>query len=113
MCEDLIDTGNTKIVKYIDYKNFNIEDYASDFISTLGYYKNDEIGLTNPYNDSTIKISNDGTITIYINGNQGIKINPNDSSINITCSNNIKIKCNEIDIDCQSIKVNGDDASGL
>lgn len=113
MCEDLIDLGNTKIVKYLDFKNFNVESHASDFIASLGYYQNDEIGLTNPYNNSTIKISNNGCITVYMNGNQGIRIDPNNSSININCTDKIKITCNELDINSSTIKINGDETNGL
>lgn len=111
MLNDLIDIDNDDLLKYYEYKNFDLEDYACNVIASLGYYDSNDIGLTNPNTGSTIKIDKNGCISIYINEEQGIKIDPATSTIDISCNGNININCKDIKINGSSIRK--DDDNGL
>lgn len=111
MINDLIDNDNEDLLKYHQYKIFDLENYACNIIASLGYYDSNDIGLTNPNTGSTIKIDKEGCISIYINEEQGIKINPTTSSIDISCNGTLNINCKNIKINGSYIERN--DNNGL
>lgn len=102
---DVVDRENNDIIKYNEYQKFNLEDAISDFLSELGYYKENEIGITNPNNHSTIKINDDGSIDIFTEDNIGIKIDQKNSKISINASN--------LEINYKTLKVNGIERQGI
>ena len=56
-------------------------------LSDAAIYDGDEVGIYNPYNSSIVKIRNDGLIDIFVDNNQGIRIDPNTLSINFFTNN--------------------------
>lgn len=52
-------------------------------IQDVPYYKAAEIGLTHPENGSTIKIADDGTISIFTGIGEGIRISPKSHTVSI------------------------------
>ena len=89
---DWIDNANKNLSKYENssarYTNVDINQIALDLITTLDKYDDDEVGLTNLKNKSTIKLRDNGDIDIFTTNNTGIRI----------CENgNIKIYGNDIE----------------
>lgn len=106
LSEQWIDLDNTNNTKYFEYMNKDVEDEAFDLITSLGYYNKNEIGFTNPFNKSTIKVDNHGNILLFNGTNNGIKINLNNSSIDIT-TNDLNVSCSNININTKSLIING------
>ena len=55
-------------------------------VKNLRYYQTAEVGMTHPNNQSTMKIADDGCITLFTGIGEGIRINPADHTITILSS---------------------------
>lgn len=82
MTNDWLDYNNTNPSKYISFSTLDPSQQVSNTDSSLGYYNAEEPGITHPLNASTIKIRNNGIIDIFVDGNQGIRIDPSAKTIN-------------------------------
>lgn len=114
-----IDTDNKSLIKYSKFflKN-SIEDADTEMFS-LGKFNGTDVGMYNPKTSSIIKIKDDGTINIFTETNNGIRINPKDKTIEIVGNNlcidndnwtisskNINIKADEnISIETKNLKI--------
>lgn len=58
-------------------------------IEDVPYYRPAEVGLTHPENGSTIKISDDGTISIFTGVGEGILISPKNHKVSIFSRNSM------------------------
>ena len=56
-------------------------------IENVKYYASAEVGMTHPENGSTIKISDDGTISIFTGLGEGIRVSPKNHSVSIFSGN--------------------------
>jgi hypothetical protein len=82
MYKKWLDIGNTDTGKYMDYNSEPIAELINSMMN-VSYYDTAEPGITHPNNSSTIKIRNNGVIDIFVATNQGIRIDPSNSTINI------------------------------
>lgn len=97
MINDL--TVENEIVDIMNFKRYDLEKEIYKFGVNVGNYKDKDIGITNPYNKSTIIVKENGSIEIFTETNNGIIINPNDNSISINTIN--------LNIDANNITING------
>ena len=87
MSYDWLDDINNNIEKYInDYTDFinsdaDMESY--NMIRNLDKYSNMEQGITNLSTKSNVKMKENGDIDIFVNNNTGIRICPNNNTIEI------------------------------
>lgn len=87
MIEDWIDYSNQDKYKYCD----DIADFTDtdasfeihEILSKLDKYKLTEQGITNLTTKSTIKLKDNGDIDIFVSNNSGIRISPQNHSIEI------------------------------
>lgn len=107
LSETLLDEDNDSYNKHISYINFDVYEKASKFAQDIGYYGEEEIGITNPSNNSTVKVNDDGSIDIFSGTNHGIRVNPNTNEIIINSNKDIIINCSNLKIN-GTIKVNGE-----
>jgi hypothetical protein len=56
------------------YTDIDVNQTSMDLITTLDKYEDDEVGLTNLKNKSTIKLRDNGDIDIFTSANTGIRI---------------------------------------
>ena len=89
---DWIDDDNTDLSKYesdfANYTNTDVDKTSMDIVTTLDKYQDDEVGMTNLKNKSTVKLRDNGDIDIFTSTNTGIRI----------CkTGNIKFYCNDIE----------------
>lgn len=129
--ETWVDSANTNTFKYSNYRHLNPIQDISEKYESIGNYKNQEIGMYNPASSSLIKILDDGSINIFTDVNNGIRINHLNRTIeffgNITTnsknwsvlSNNIEIvakekiniKAPELNLDVEKITKNGEETN--
>ncbi len=98
-----IDAENTNYFKYASYKDRSPVENMSQKREVIGYYKDQEVGMYNPVSSGTVKIQDDGTINIFTDTNLGIRINPNNKTIEFfgdstTKSNNWSVISNTVEI---------------
>jgi hypothetical protein len=109
---DWIDNDNNDYSLYTDYIIDPIEE-MNTVLNDCKYYSTSELGLTHPFNRSTIKIKDNGNIDIFIEDSQGIRINTIDKSINFFTINethnvsNWTINSTNVNFNCTSFKING------
>lgn len=89
---DWIDEDNTNTEKYQNdlgqYQDTNVDQQAMDMITTIDKYQDNEVGITNLTNNSTVKLRENGDIDIFTSNNTGIRI----------CKNgNIKLYCKDVE----------------
>ena len=103
MVETWLDKENQNKYKYKnelgDYTEVDATKKASESVHTLDKYKNQDEGMTHLKTKSTVKLKENGDIDIFVAGNLGIRISPNDKSINVYGTfkvNNKTIDFNEL-----------------
>ena len=103
MIETWLDKENQNKYKYKnelgDYTEVDATKKASESVHTLDKYKNQDEGMTHLKTKSTVKLKENGDIDIFVAGNLGIRISPNDKSINVYGTfkvNNKTIDFNEL-----------------
>lgn len=69
--------------KYGYYKGLDPVAELDNEIKDTKYYSAKEVGMTHPENGSTIKIGDDGTISLFTGIGEGIRINPTTNTISI------------------------------
>lgn len=117
-----IETDNKKANKYGGFYDMNAIEDADTEMYSLGKFNGEDVGIYNPKTSSLIKIKDDGTINIFTETNNGIRISPKDNTIEILGNNlcidndnwtissrNINIKANEsLSIETKNLKINAD-----
>ena len=102
---DWINDNNSSLSMYETggerYTDFNVNESAMDLITTLDKYENDEVGLTNLSNKSTIKVRDNGDIDLFVSNNVGIRI----------CKKTGNIKIYGADVEFTNIKTETTDKS--
>lgn len=87
MSDSWIDYDNEDASKYNSelgfYSESNAVEDAYDITNSLNKYKDNEQGITNLDNHSTIKVKENGDIDIFAANNLGIRISPSSRTINI------------------------------
>ena len=68
---------------YAYYTNINPIQELREELKDTKYYSSFEVGMTHPQNGSTIKIADDGTISMFTGIGEGIRINPNSHTVTI------------------------------
>lgn len=96
-------------VNNIRFRMFDTEEEYMRIFNKLGYYEEDEIGITHPKLGTTIKIDKNGDINIFTSRNNGIKISTSNNKININSIGEISINCENLNINSKNIKLNGKD----
>lgn len=103
MIEAWLDKENQNKYKYKnelgDYTEVDATKKASESVHTLDKYNNQDEGMTHLKTKSTVKLKENGDIDIFVAGNLGIRISPNDKSINVYGTfkvNNKTINFNEL-----------------
>lgn len=90
---DWINDSNTSLSKYQNssckYTDCNVDEQAMELITTLDKYEDDEVGITNLKNNSTVKLRDNGDIDIFCGGNVGLRICKN--------TGNIKLYANDVE----------------
>ena len=85
MMNNWIEEGNTNINKYNnnlgDYTKTDASESIHETLNTLDKYNPNEQGITNLSNKSTIKFNDNGDIDIFVANNIGIRICPNNKTI--------------------------------
>jgi len=75
---DWVDDSNATLSQYENsnarYTDTDVDSKAMDLITTLDKYEDDEVGMTNIKNKSTIKLRDNGDIDIFTSSNTGIRI---------------------------------------
>ena len=84
--EDWIDLSNQNTNKYADWTVDPIQTLLSAMTNT-SFYEAEEPGITHPKTGSTVKLRNNGMIDIFVEGDQGIRIDPKTQSINFFTRN--------------------------
>lgn len=101
MSDSWIDFDNEDITKYENdlgcFSQHNAVADTYEVINTLNKYKDNEQGITNLDNHSTIKVRENGDIDIFAANNLGIRISPSSRTINIY--GKIMVNGKEISID--------------
>lgn len=101
----LLDIDNEEYSKHSEYFSHSVEDRVVEFRKKIGYYNENEVGLTHHLNNSTVKINDDGTIDIFTSTNHGIKINPTTNEILINSNNTLTIKSPDIVFEANNISI--------
>lgn len=68
---------------YAYYTNIDPIQELREELKDTKYYSSFEVGMTHPQNGSTIKIADDGTISMFTGIGEGIRINPNSHTVTI------------------------------
>ena len=78
MNTDWIDDKNKSLDKYqndiTNYADIDADQEAMELISSINRYGENEVGINNIYNNSTIKLKDNGDIDIFTENNTGIRI---------------------------------------
>lgn len=126
-CENWI-SKSVSYDKSISYRYENPVKNISEKMSNKGYFNNKEVGIFNQKSSAIVKIKDDGIIDIFTSTNVGLRVNPNNKTIEMfgnvstksdnwmVLSNNVKVEAAEsisissknIDISCDNIIVNGE-----
>lgn len=98
-----LDSENEDIFKYESYRMKSGMDNVSNKIMNKGKFVNQDVGLYNPVSSSVVKIKDNGEIDIFVSTNVGVKINPQNKTIEIlgdvtTKSNNWSVLSNNVEI---------------
>lgn len=103
MVEDWIDTDNENSSKYNtdlkDYTGIDATEQSSNSIQSIDRYTTKDQGITNLDTKSTVKLKENGDIDIFVSGNLGIRISPNDNSVNVYGT--FKINNKTLDMDSE------------
>lgn len=87
MSDQWIDYDNPYVHKYNNdisqFYDIDVDEVVCDMIDSLDKCKNGEQVITNLETHSTIKVKENGDIDIFSSNNLGIRISPNNRSINI------------------------------
>lgn len=125
--ETWIDVDNTSVLKTGEYSNSNAISDADKLMFSKGNFNGQDVGLYNPVSSSLVKITDDGVINIFVETNTGIKINPNNKTIEIlgnnvctktenwsVITNSIEIKANDkITLTARELELNVDNITGV
>jgi hypothetical protein len=107
MINNWIEEDNSNKTKYIndlgDYSNTDTSVLVHETLNTLDKYKSTEQGITNLKTKSTIKFKDNGDIDMFVSSNVGIRISPENKSIEFY---GLKFLFNGIDINDINIKNN-------
>lgn len=116
-----LDSENTDDFKYWNYKDKSAIENIAQKREVVGKFKNQEVGLYNPVSSSVVKVKDDGTIDIFAATNVGIRVNPNNKTVEIlgnsttnsdkwtVISNTVEIKASDkISIEAKEININAD-----
>lgn len=100
---DWIDPSNEDVFKYESYRSMSGMESISNRILNKGKFVNQDVGLYNPVSSSVVKIKDNGEINIFVSTNVGIKIDPQNKTIEIlgdvtTKSNNWSVLSNNVEI---------------
>lgn len=78
MNTDWIDDKNKNIDKYqndiTNYSDIDADQEAIELVSSINRYNENDVGINNIYNKSTIKLKDNGDIDIFTENNTGIRI---------------------------------------
>lgn len=101
--ETWIDYNNKNYHKHIGYKEFSPVSKVSDLMSKKGNFNGEEIGMYNPKSSSIVKILDDGSIDIFVSTNVGVRINPENRTIEMlgdvsTKSDNWSVLSNNVEL---------------
>ena len=87
MVNNWIEETNTDSAKYNndlgDYTQRDSSELIHEILNTLDKYKNTEQGITNLSTKSTVKLKENGDIDIFVANNVGIRISPENKTINL------------------------------
>lgn len=125
--ETWIDDENTHLSKTSEFYTQNAISDADDLMFSKGNFNGQDVGIYNPVSSSLIKITDDGVINIFVETNTGIKINPNNKTIEIlgnnvctktenwsVITNSIDIKASDkITITARELELNVDNITGV
>lgn len=106
--ETWIENDNTNLLKTGEYSNSNAISDADNIFFSKGNFNGQDVGLYNPVSSSLVKITDDGVINIFVETNTGIKINPNDKTIEIL-GNNVCTKTENWSVITNSIEIKARD----
>lgn len=122
-----IDAENTSVLKTGEYSISNSISDADALMFSKGNFNGQDVGIYNPVSSSLVKITDDGVINIFVETNTGIKINPNNKTIEIlgnnvctktenwsVITNSIDIKASDkITITARELELNVDNITGV
>lgn len=110
MINDWVETSNTDPEKYtsnmFDYTNVDVTELMMYELAQVDKYKNTEDGITNTKTNATIKCKDNGDIDIFVSNNTGIRINPDNKTINFF-SKSMVCNMQEWIINTKNVVVNG------
>lgn len=105
----VIDKSNDNIQKHYGFMSFDLRDKISDFRQNIGYYSNDEVGMSHPTNSSTVKIRDNGAVDIFTSTNHGVRVDPSTSTITINSNKGIVQNSNSINTNSKTWTIVCDD----
>lgn len=122
-----IDDENTHLSKTSEFYTQNAISDADNLMFSKGNFNGQDVGIYNPVSSSVVKITDDGVINIFVETNTGIKINPNNKTIEIlgnnvctktenwsVITNSIDIKASDkITITARELELNVDNITGV
>jgi len=103
-----IDKDNTSLIKTGGYSNSNPISDTDELMFSKGNFNGQDVGIYNPVSSSLVKITDDGVINIFVETNTGIKINPNNKTIEIL-GNNVCTKTETWSVITNSIEIKAND----
>lgn len=126
--KEWLDEANTNYFKSTSYKEMSAIQSVSNKISRKGQFNNREVGLFNPVSSSIMKVQDNGVIDIFVSTNVGVRINPQNrtiemlgdtstksdrwavlsNSVEIQASDVVKIATKNLELDVENITRNGE-----
>lgn len=123
-----IDNENKDLIKYYDFKDIDPIKNITDKMDDAGYFKGREVALFHPTKSSIVKLRDDGCIDIFTSTNIGVRINPQNKTIEMfgnvstksdkwtVLSNKVRVQAKEdivlnaksLSIEAKEIFVNGE-----
>ena len=107
-----LDQKNTNSIKYGRFFGLNSIEDADKELFSQGNFVGQDVGIYSPTTSSIIKIKEDGSINIFTETNNGIRIDPTNKTIEFL-GNNMYVKSNNWTVKSNNVNIEADDTISI